>query len=82
MFAPGFGIAEDPATGSAAAAFSGAIMAFDKPREGEHRFIIEQGYAMGRPSEIELTLHVEGGVLRRASIGGGAVVVTKGVLLA
>ena len=82
MFAPGFGIAEDPATGSAVASFAGAIMAFDQPGDGEHRFVIEQGYAMGRPSEIELTLHVKNGALERATIGGGAIVVTKGVVLA
>ena len=34
MFAPDAGIAEDPATGSAAAAFAGAVMHFDQPRDG------------------------------------------------
>ncbi|MBN9062986.1 MAG: phenazine biosynthesis protein PhzF [Rhizobiales bacterium 65-9] len=82
MFAPGFGIAEDPATGAAVAAFAGAIMTFEKPDDGSHRFIIEQGYAMGRPSDIELTLHVDNGALSRASIGGAAVVVTEGVIFA
>ena len=65
MFAPAFGIAEDPATGSAVASFAGAIMAFERPGDGAHRFVVEQGYAMGRPSEIELTLHVEAGALQR-----------------
>ena len=74
MFAPAFGIAEDPATGSAVASFAGAIMAFERPGDGAHRFVVEQGYAMGRPSEIELTLHVEAGALQRAEIGGSAVV--------
>jgi trans-2,3-dihydro-3-hydroxyanthranilate isomerase len=82
MFAPGSGIAEDPATGSAVAALAGAIIEFEGPGEGEHRYVIEQGYAMGRPSEIELALHVTGGALARATIGGGAVIVAKGVILA
>ncbi|MBM3596650.1 MAG: PhzF family phenazine biosynthesis protein [Alphaproteobacteria bacterium] len=81
MLAPGFGIAEDPATGLATACFAGAIMEFQKPGDGTHRFVIEQGYAMGRPSQIELTLHVERGKLVRATIGGGAVVVTTGTFM-
>lgn len=82
MFAPGLGVAEDPATGSAAAAFAGAIMAFDHPGNGHHRFVIEQGYAMGRPSNIHLTLDVKDGALQAASIGGDAVIITEGRLLA
>jgi trans-2,3-dihydro-3-hydroxyanthranilate isomerase len=43
MFAPAWGVAEDPATGSAAAAFAGVVLAFERPRDGEHMLIIEQG---------------------------------------
>ena len=82
MFAPNFGIAEDPATGSAAAAFAGAIMEFDKPADGEHAFVIEQGDAMGRPSRITLRLEVAGAKLRRARIGGEAVIMSEGNLRA
>ncbi|CAN7386606.1 PhzF family phenazine biosynthesis protein [Bosea sp. LjRoot90] len=81
MFWPESGISEDPATGSAVAAFAGAIMAFDRPGDGVHRFVIEQGYEMGRPSQIELTLTVAGGALASATIGGGAVLMSEGVLL-
>lgn len=81
LFWPEAGIVEDPATGSAAAAFAGAIMAFDPPGDGEHRFVIEQGYEMGRPSQIVLTLTVKGGTLASATIGGAAVVMSEGVLL-
>lgn len=81
MFWPESGISEDPATGSAVAAFAGAIMALDRPGDGVHRFVIEQGYEMGRPSQIELTLAVAGGVLASATIGGAAVVMSEGVLL-
>jgi len=81
MFWPGAGVVEDPATGSAAAAFAGAIMAFDKPGDGDHRLVIEQGYEMGRPSQITLELSVRGGALVSARIGGSAVVVSEGVLL-
>ncbi len=81
MFWPGAGVVEDPATGSAVAAFAGAAMAFDRPGDGEHRFIIEQGYEMGRSSQIMLELSVAGGVLTSARIGGSAVMVSEGALL-
>lgn len=81
MFWPGAGVAEDPATGSAVAAFAGAIMAYDQPGDGDHRLVVEQGYEMGRPSQIALELNVQGGALVSARIGGSAVVVSEGVLL-
>ncbi|MGH6797335.1 MAG: PhzF family phenazine biosynthesis protein, partial [Roseiarcus sp.] len=58
-FASAWGICEDPATGSAAAAFAGVVQAFDRPRDGEHMLIIEQGFEMGRPSLITLGLVIE-----------------------
>jgi trans-2,3-dihydro-3-hydroxyanthranilate isomerase len=80
MFAPGWGVYEDPATGSAAAAFAGAVMAYEKPADGEHVVTIEQGVEMGRPSFIALGLHVDNGALRAATIGGSAVVVSDGTI--
>jgi trans-2,3-dihydro-3-hydroxyanthranilate isomerase len=78
MFAPSFGIGEDPATGSAAAAFAGVLMQFEPLGEGEHSFVIEQGYEMGRPSEIALQLVIQSGALASVEIGGAAVVVSEG----
>jgi trans-2,3-dihydro-3-hydroxyanthranilate isomerase len=80
MFAPEMGVGEDPATGGAAAAFAGVVMKFEKPRDGEHSLVIEQGYEMGRPSKITLGLTVEKTGLVRATIGGSAVVVSEGSL--
>jgi trans-2,3-dihydro-3-hydroxyanthranilate isomerase len=80
MFSAAFGIGEDPATGSAVAAFAGAIMAFEQPADGDHTFVIEQGYEMGRPSLIVLGLVVEHGALQSASIGGATVRVAEGTL--
>lgn len=80
MFAPGLGIAEDPATGSAAAAFAGAIAAFERPGDGTHGVVIEQGFAIGRPSRIELGVTLSGGTVAAVTIGGGAVVVSEGRL--
>ena len=80
MFAPGHGIPEDPATGSAAAAFAGAILTHDDPVDGEHRYWIEQGIEMGRPSRIRLEVEVAAGAIESARIGGAAVKVAEGRL--
>ena len=80
MFAPSFGMAEDPATGSAVAGLAGALMQFEPLGDGEHSFVIEQGYEMGRPSEISLQLIIRKGALASAEIGGDAVVVGEGDL--
>ncbi|MFN0264229.1 PhzF family phenazine biosynthesis protein [Tepidamorphus sp. 3E244] len=82
MFAPQHGILEDPATGSAAAALAGIIHKFDQPRKGMTRYRIEQGYAMGRPSIIELELEVGNNALSAVRIGGNAVVIARGELIA
>jgi trans-2,3-dihydro-3-hydroxyanthranilate isomerase len=78
MFAPGMGVPEDPATGSAAAAFAG-LLASHLP-DGTHAIAIEQGYEMGRPSLIRLVAVVEAGRVLSASIGGDAVIVTEGTI--
>jgi trans-2,3-dihydro-3-hydroxyanthranilate isomerase len=78
MFAPDHGITEDPATGSAVAAFAAVVHRFDTLTDGVHKRIIEQGYEMGRASEIALSLGVEGGRLASARIGGHAVRVLEG----
>ena len=80
MFAPHLGIGEDPATGAAVAGFARAFVDFEKPADGTHRIVIEQGYAMGRPSQITLEMDVKGGVLIDARIGGSAVIVSEGTL--
>jgi len=80
MFAPHMGIGEDPATGSAVAAFARALVDFEQPRDGTMRVIIEQGYAMGRPSQIMLEVDCEGGTLKAARVGGSAVIISEGAL--
>jgi trans-2,3-dihydro-3-hydroxyanthranilate isomerase len=81
MFAPAFGITEDPATGSAVAALAGLLAADRGLADGEHAIAVEQDYEMGRPSIIRLTVNITGGALCAASVGGAAVLVTEGTLL-
>jgi trans-2,3-dihydro-3-hydroxyanthranilate isomerase len=90
MFAPAMGVAEDPATGSAAAAFAGLLavragvgvgsLGIGSLGDGDHAFAIEQGYEMGRPSLIQLALRMQGGKLASASVGGDAIRVTEGTI--
>jgi trans-2,3-dihydro-3-hydroxyanthranilate isomerase len=80
MFAPEHGVPEDPATGSAAVGFAGVVHRFDALPDGLHKRVIEQGFEMGRPSLIELSLHVEGGRLEAVRIGGHAVRVAEGMI--
>jgi trans-2,3-dihydro-3-hydroxyanthranilate isomerase len=80
MFAPSLGIREDPATGSAAAALAGALATRDHLADGHHTHVIEQGFEMGRPSKITLSLEITQGRLSSVSIGGHAVVIASGTL--
>lgn len=80
MFAPLGGIPEDPATGSAAAAFAGVLAHFTRMSDGAHDLVIEQGYEMGRPSLIRLAMKVQGGQLTAGAISGEAIVVSEGTI--
>ena len=80
MFAPDAGIPEDPATGSAVAAFAGAVAKFDELPDGLHTFHIEQGIEMGRPSLITLEIEMENGAISGGRIGGHAVQFASGQL--
>jgi len=80
MFVTGGNHYEDPATGSAVAAFAGAVHHFDKPVDGVVQLWIEQGMEMGRPSRIRLELDIEKRRIAGARIGGSAVKVAEGVL--
>ena len=72
MLAPLDGIAEDPATGSAAAALGGLLGALDGPLS----FTIAQGVRMGRPSEIRVSVSEDGAI----HVGGACVTMMRGEL--
>ena len=63
MFAPGFGVAEDPATGSAAAALAGWLAARHSG-DGTQRWDLLQGQEIGRPSSIALEYEQTGAAAR------------------
>jgi len=80
MFAPRMGIVEDPATGSAVAAFAGLLGRFGGIGDGEHAATIEQGYEMGRPSLIRLGMTIVAGQFTAVTVGGSAVLVAEGTI--
>lgn len=80
MFAPQVGIPEDAATGSAAVGLTGIVQHFDRLPDGTHKRIVEQGYEMGRPSQIVLTSVVAGGKLTTVRIAGSSVRVSEGTM--
>jgi trans-2,3-dihydro-3-hydroxyanthranilate isomerase len=79
MFAPMSGIVEDPATGSAAGPLAALLeRAGLLPAE---RFVIRQGVAMGRESELHVRAAREAGGVPAFQVGGSAVRVGSGTLL-
>lgn len=78
MYGPGaVNVPEDPATGSACAALGGYLAA-RAPRDGTMRWVIEQGYEMGRPSLIEVEADRAGGTVTAVRVGGSSVMVCEG----
>jgi len=81
MFAPNFGIPEDPATGAAAAAIVGAAaLAEGGGRSGLFELGIVQGVAMGRPSFITAAAELEDAAVSAIEVGGGCVFVSEGTI--
>jgi trans-2,3-dihydro-3-hydroxyanthranilate isomerase len=79
MFAPGLGVPEDPATGSAAVAFAGWLSArIAEPRDGTVAVRLEQGIEVGRPSELFVEFDRSGGAVTAVRVGGAAVLVAEG----
>src|SRR6202012_344068 len=73
MYAPSIGIPEDPATGSAASGLSGYLAARDPRRDGTLRWVVEQGFEMGRPSILELEADKKDGAITAVRVGGKTV---------
>jgi trans-2,3-dihydro-3-hydroxyanthranilate isomerase len=82
MFGPGVGVAEDPATGSAAVAL--AVFLVDRgllPANGTSTFTVAQGAEIGRPSRLEVAVEARDGRAVRTSVGGRVVAVSSGEIL-
>jgi trans-2,3-dihydro-3-hydroxyanthranilate isomerase len=80
MFAPGVAVPEDPATGSACAALGGYLAARDPRGAGTLRWVVEQGYEIGRPSLIDVEADKAGGAITGVRVGGPSVLVCEGTI--
>jgi trans-2,3-dihydro-3-hydroxyanthranilate isomerase len=78
MYAPGLGIAEDPATGAAATALAGYLGVRDQTRNGLLHWVVLQGVEMGRPSTLYIEADKTGGEITTIRVGGNSVLVSEG----
>ena len=84
MFAPAMGIAEDPATGSAAGPLGVYLLRHGRlaPDEtGQTRVRLEQGIEMGRPSALDIAISGSAENIEEVRVGGASVLMAEGELL-
>ena len=85
MFAPHFGIPEDPASGSASGPLGVYLVRHGLvPAAGDRGDVLivsEQGTKMGRQSFLHVRLRVRGGLIGDIEVGGGVVPVLEGRLI-
>ena len=77
VFAPGEGIAEDPATGAAAGPLAVHLARHDRIAFGDE-IVIEQGVEIGRPSTLHARARGSRDRLESVEVGGHAVLVGQG----
>lgn len=79
MFAiPAMGIYEDAATGSAVTGLASYLAQQSEQKDGTLRWVMEQGFEMGRPSILDIEADVKDGVCQAVRVGGSSVMVSKG----
>jgi len=77
MFAPGAGVPEDPATGSAAGPLAVHLARHGRIGWGDE-IRISQGAEIGRPSTLYARVDGSAEAIERVEVGGSAVVVARG----
>ncbi len=80
MFAPGSGVPEDPATGSAAGVLGGYLGDASGRDDGTLRWRVAQGEEIGRPSLLEVECDRAGGKTAAIRVGGAATFVSRGTM--
>jgi trans-2,3-dihydro-3-hydroxyanthranilate isomerase len=79
MFAPGAGVPEDPATGSAAGPLGAYLAVHGVLQKSETEFFLEQGIEMGRPSRLWVeVIRDSAGMPATVRVGGTTVRVIRG----
>jgi trans-2,3-dihydro-3-hydroxyanthranilate isomerase len=81
MLAPGLGVAEDPATGSASGPLGCYLVHHGVVSPAAAKNIVSlQGFAMRRPSRVHIAIDTAGAAITRVRVGGQAVLVGRGEL--
>ena len=81
MFAPMFGVAEDPATGGASGPLGSYLVRHSLVKPEDARSILNlQGVKLGRPSWIHISIESSGGAISRVRVGGTSVFVAEGMM--
>jgi trans-2,3-dihydro-3-hydroxyanthranilate isomerase len=80
MFPGGVGIAEDPATGSAALGLGVFLAAAGLVGDGTHGYVVTQGVEMGRRSTLTCEVEVVNRAAVRTSVSGTTVPVATGTI--
>lgn len=80
MFAPGSGVPEDPATGSAAAVLGGYLGDASRFLGGTLSWRVSQGEEIGRPSLIRVEVDRSAGETTAVRVGGAAIFVSRGTM--
>ncbi len=81
MLAPGFGITEDPATGSASGPLGCYLLRYGVVTAEQARTILSlQGVAMGRPSRIHISIESSDSAITKVRVGGKSVLIGRGEL--
>jgi len=80
MFAPLFGVPEDPATGSANVSLAGLLAQRDPRADLAFSTVIGQGFDMGRPSVLEGAAEKKAGKIVATYIGGRSVPMMSGTI--
>lgn len=77
-FAPLYAIDEESATGTASGALSGYLIDNNLIdfKQGKNKLIFEQGYTMGKPSEIIVELNIDNNRINEVLVGGKSVIKT------
>jgi trans-2,3-dihydro-3-hydroxyanthranilate isomerase len=81
MLAPGFGVAEDPATGGASGPLGAYLLHHRLVSPDAARSMLSlQGVAMGRPSRVHISIDSNDDRISRVRVGGVSVLVGRGEL--
>ena len=80
FYAPGLGVLEDPATGSAAAAFAGYVAKRSPHADTMVKFTIHQGVEMGRPSRLDVEIDTTPEGVKAVRVAGASVLIASGTL--